>query len=93
MLVRWGPYRFVRHPVYLSAFIEVLCIPLMANAPIAAAYAILVHWPLTLVRTRAEEATLRQQFGSQYEEYMRLVPAFLPRLISRAPMQNAERAG
>lgn len=78
-LVREGPYRFVRHPVYLSAFFEVLCIPMIACAPVSAAYAILVHWTLVLIRTRAEEATLRSQFGAQYDEYARQVPAFLPR--------------
>lgn len=78
-LVQNGPYRFVRHPVYLSAFFEVLCIPMIACAPLTAAYAMGVHWTLILVRTRAEEATLRAQFGAQYDDYAKRVPAFLPR--------------
>lgn len=77
-LVQGGPYRFVRHPVYLSAFVEVVCIPLMACAPISAVYAVIVHWLLILIRTRAEEKTLRKQFGSQWDEYARRVRPFLP---------------
>jgi protein-S-isoprenylcysteine O-methyltransferase Ste14 len=77
-LVREGPYRFVRHPVYVSAFLEVLCIPMLANAPIAAAYAVFVHWPLVWIRTRNEERVLREQFKDQYEAYAREVPAFIP---------------
>jgi protein-S-isoprenylcysteine O-methyltransferase Ste14 len=79
-LVQDGPYRFVRHPVYLSAFFEVVCIPMISCAPIIAAYAIFVHWALIVIRTRAEESTLRSQFGEQWDEYARRVPRFLPRL-------------
>jgi protein-S-isoprenylcysteine O-methyltransferase Ste14 len=77
-LVREGPYRFVRHPVYLSAFVEVVCIPMIALAPMSAAFAVLIHWPLIWLRTRAEEATLQSQFGEAYEAYRRDVPAFFP---------------
>jgi protein-S-isoprenylcysteine O-methyltransferase Ste14 len=84
-LVREGPYRFVRHPVYLSALFEVLCIPMIAHAPVSAAYALLVHWTLIFLRTRAEEATLRAQFGEEYAAYAREVPALIPRFRSRIP--------
>ncbi len=32
----------------------------------------------TVMRIRSEEKLLREQFGSEYEEYAREVPAFIP---------------
>jgi hypothetical protein len=36
--------------------------------------------PLTSVRARREEAALAAEFGEQWQEYSKRVPAFFPRL-------------
>ncbi|MBI3320029.1 MAG: isoprenylcysteine carboxylmethyltransferase family protein [Candidatus Omnitrophica bacterium] len=77
-LVTSGPYRYVRHPFYLSFGLGVLGGSLaMAN------WFILLTGVLPLgflmARTRIEEAKLIGRFGVEYQEYMRRVGRFLPR--------------
>jgi len=38
----------------------------------------IVYYLGTVMRVRSEEKLLREQFGSQYEEYAREVPALIP---------------
>jgi protein-S-isoprenylcysteine O-methyltransferase Ste14 len=78
-LATTGIYSYVRHPQYVG-FILVM-------------FGFLLQWPtlLTLAMfpilvfvyvrlSRIEEREVLDEFGADYEEYMRDVPAFLPRL-------------
>ncbi len=79
-VVATGPYRWVRHPIYLAALLVVLgeawlflSLPLVIYA---ASMAIGFH----LFVIGYEERTLRRRFGDAYLEYRRRVPRWLPRL-------------
>lgn len=79
-IVRAGPYRFVRHPIY-TGFSMVLGSPFL----IAANWAVgLTCLSVTLLdigwRVRREEALLLSRFGSRYADYMSATGRFLPRL-------------
>ncbi len=77
-LVTSGPFRFVRHPMYLGIMI----------APFGGL--LLFHnWTMLLVslgflflprRAAREEQALAAEFGEEWQAYAREVPAFLPRL-------------
>jgi len=73
-----GIYRFVRHPAYLAIMIEVLAIPLVANAYFTCALALAVYVPVLLLRWRREEAEMIRQLGDVYVQYCCEVPAFVP---------------
>lgn len=65
-----GPYRFVRHPVYLGWILLVWTLPVMTGtrlvfAAISTAYLVLVI-PI-------EERSFRRALGAQYEDYARTV--------------------
>lgn len=66
-VVTAGPYRFVRHPMYVGAILMFLATPLILGSMwalwFAAAIAILF-----VVRTALEDRTLRRELGG-YEEY------------------------
>ncbi len=80
-LVTTGPYRFVRHPFYLSFAIVVLAISLVtANWFILLTGAI--PFAFIVARTRIEEEKLVERFGDDYRDYMRRVGRFVPRLRS-----------
>jgi protein-S-isoprenylcysteine O-methyltransferase Ste14 len=78
-LVVGGLYRYVRNPMYLAVGAVIVGQALLLGQPILLLYAIafavavaaFVHW--------YEEPTLLHQFGEQYEEYQRAVPAWYPR--------------
>jgi protein-S-isoprenylcysteine O-methyltransferase Ste14 len=76
-LVRNGPYRFVRHPLYTGFLLAVF-----GSALVAATGDALVGFAVItiayLVKLRREEAILTAEFGDQYRQFQREVPALLP---------------
>jgi len=77
-LITDGPYRYIRHPAYLSNLMEYFGIPLIANAYYTLMGVVLVYLPLNLIRLHLEEKELIKKFGKEYETYRKKVPAFLP---------------
>jgi protein-S-isoprenylcysteine O-methyltransferase Ste14 len=78
-LVVGGLYRYVRNPMYLAVAAMILGQAAVLGRWLLLAYALLfgvtvwsfVHW--------YEEPTLRRQFGTEYEHYLRTVPGWWPR--------------
>lgn len=58
-LVRTGPYRWIRHPIYLAVFLEVLSVPMAYGLWREALILSLVNAVLLGTRIRAEEQALR----------------------------------
>ena len=77
-LIRHGPYRVVRHPIYTGMFGMLVAGSLAYGHWIGLLIASAVYYFGTVIRIRSEEKLLREQFGSAYEEYAREVPAFIP---------------
>lgn len=78
VLVTTGPYRRVRHPMYLAHFLIFLCVLLQRFAPLTVALYI-VFVAGQVVRARIEEGKLTATFP-EYEDYRRRTGMFLPRL-------------
>ena len=82
-LVVKGPYRHVRHPLYLSVVLLVLGLWLSFDwTPFAIATVIFLLW-FNLVLAPFEERELQIIFGHAYEEYSRRVPRMIPLPRSR----------
>jgi protein-S-isoprenylcysteine O-methyltransferase Ste14 len=78
-LVTGGPYRWVRHPFYLTFAIGVSGVTLLtANAFLATAGA--AAFLVIVARTSIEEQKLIERFGGDYLDYMRQTGRFLPRM-------------
>ena len=76
-LVRSGPYSVVRHPIYSGIIVAML-----GTALVSGALGCFVALPLTIVAWRRksliEEGFMREQFGAEYQRYMREVKALVP---------------
>jgi protein-S-isoprenylcysteine O-methyltransferase Ste14 len=76
-LIRSGPYRFVRHPIYTG-----LLLALLGTAIAAGEWRGLVAFALITVaflrKIGVEEAFLTEQFGEAYASYRAEVPALVP---------------
>ena len=78
-LVVGGLYRYVRNPMYLAVAGVILGQAAVLGRWLLVVYAVaygatvwsFVHW--------YEEPTLRRQFGTEYEDYLRTVPGLWPR--------------
>jgi protein-S-isoprenylcysteine O-methyltransferase Ste14 len=77
-LVRSGPYRIIRHPIYAS-MLGMLTTGIFWTGTLPV-------WPFSLVvfiigteiRVRVEDSLLRERFGAQFTEWTHAVPAYLP---------------
>ena len=81
-LVTGGPYRFSRHPVYLGEVTTAIGVNL-ATAGWLRALAIAYFIACEVMRIRWEERILALAFPSDYPEYARRVPRYLPNPFRR----------
>jgi protein-S-isoprenylcysteine O-methyltransferase Ste14 len=79
-LVRTGPYRFVRHPVYTGLALHFAGACLATGNLLFIAGTLLVTYPALYLRARTEERLLRERFGAEYDEYARRVGMLVPLL-------------
>ncbi|WP_419808479.1 methyltransferase family protein [Sphingomonas sp.] len=80
-LVRDGPFRYVRHPIYSAMLLYLVALAIAYGHPWQLLGAIPVYVVGTLIRTRSEERLLREMFGSEYETYAAKVKRFVPGLL------------
>jgi len=76
-LVRSGPYRYLRHPIYTGILMMYLGPTLVNGGWLAIAgltIAGLAYWRKILL----EEATLEGAFGERYAEYRRTTASLVP---------------
>ena len=72
-----GPYKFVRHPLYLGWIIVAVGLALSANALIGLIYSIILALILSRI-AEYEEEDLREKIGHDYVEYIHKVPKLFP---------------
>jgi protein-S-isoprenylcysteine O-methyltransferase Ste14 len=76
-VIRTGVYGRVRHPRYLLYMLMILSMAFLTGAQ---AFFLLAFLNILLYQILAplEERELLEQYGSQYEDYRRSVPRFVP---------------
>ena len=79
-LVVQGPYRWVRNPMYIAVLLVILGQALLFRASLLVGYALLFWLIVHAFVVFVEEPSLRDQFGSSYDDYLRRVPRWIPRL-------------
>ena len=81
-VIKKGVFSFVRHPIYLSEIILYLGL-LLLNISLAAAFIWIIAIFFLHYISRYEEKLLLVKFGKEYEQYMREVPMWFPRLYRK----------
>jgi protein-S-isoprenylcysteine O-methyltransferase Ste14 len=79
-LIRGGPYRIVRHPIYTGILVAALGTAVVGDslhALLAVPFCILSYW----LKIRTEESLLINQFGRDYLDYRHRVKALIPYLL------------
>jgi protein-S-isoprenylcysteine O-methyltransferase Ste14 len=79
-LVTTGPYKYVRHPVYLGMVISVLGLALGMKSLWGLICVIVIFVPLGIYRAKLEEMALVETFGDQWDDYVRQTYFMFPPL-------------
>jgi protein-S-isoprenylcysteine O-methyltransferase Ste14 len=81
-LIRTGPYRLVRHPIYTGMMVAAAGTAMALNQRRGIIAFVLLWISFTLKRMKEEEF-MRQTFGAQYDDYARVTGAIFPLLPRR----------
>jgi protein-S-isoprenylcysteine O-methyltransferase Ste14 len=82
VLIQTGPYRMVRHPVYVGLMLLVVGLAIAFRSWLGLASLILLL-PTTVYRARAEEPELRARFGPEWGSYAARTGFFFPRITGQ----------
>jgi protein-S-isoprenylcysteine O-methyltransferase Ste14 len=85
VLVTWGPYRYVRHPLYSGSMLFALGTCLVLGSLTAALLLFLFLFWFYLPSLHTEEQFLAARFGAEWDAYRRQTGMLLPRMGKRVP--------
>jgi len=80
-LVTHGPFRLVRHPMYLGLTLAALGALAVYRTWTTALF--VLQTPVLVVRARREDALLALTYGEAWQRYAEQVPSWLPRASTR----------
>ena len=90
-VTRSGPYRLMRHPLYVGSSIMAAGIAYASNSMVVAVLAAIYMGATIMAAVWTEEAFLRQRFGDTYDRYARSAAEPMARRFSVARVvQNRE---
>ncbi|KAK6163176.1 hypothetical protein DH2020_000040 [Rehmannia glutinosa] len=69
-VVQFGPYRFLRHPIYASTMLLFVTYFTALRAPMSALFTVAVCLMYYGQKAKLEEALMLETFGERYSEYM-----------------------
>lgn len=78
ILVTWGPYSYIRNPLYAGNAVMGIGWALMLSWFWVPVFAVLFYVLYCAVIIPAEEEFLADKFGDEYENYRAAVPALIP---------------
>jgi len=81
-LVTRGPYRVVRHPIYLCQIVMVAAIAVLLPS-ILSLTVLVIHLICVLTKAADEESYLKARLGQCYEAYCARTGEWFPRLLRR----------
>ncbi len=73
-----GPYKYIRHPIYLATMFELLGVILFFNAFYSILVFIFINVPLYIQRAIYEEKTSMNRFGNDYRKYKEFTSFMFP---------------
>jgi protein-S-isoprenylcysteine O-methyltransferase Ste14 len=79
-LIRTGPYKRVRHPMYLQIGLWTIAQFMMVSNQLAGSSGLICWMLLCIVRIPMEEKMMLETFGEDYKEYMKDTGRLFPKL-------------
>jgi protein-S-isoprenylcysteine O-methyltransferase Ste14 len=79
-LIRTGPYRFVRHPIY-SGILLALLGTTISRRNVWGFLGVAIVWLGLWMKSRLEERFMVETFGPRYDDYRRTTGGIVPRVL------------
>lgn len=79
-LIIKGPYQYVRNPMYLTHLWIWLAMFVIFGDVLLILYLLLGWLTLHVFVTKWEEPQLKEKFGREYDEYVKKIPRWIPKL-------------
>ena len=80
-LLRIGPYKYIRHPIYVGVILEIISFSLIFSTYYSFIFCLVFNVPMQIIRSFMEEKTSIRKFGEAYLKYKQEIPAFIPKII------------
>lgn len=77
-LLKIGPYKRIRHPIYLSYIIDIISVVLILNSYYTLILSLILLPIVYGFRVKREEIVMRSRFGIQYDDYVQETKRFVP---------------
>jgi protein-S-isoprenylcysteine O-methyltransferase Ste14 len=81
-LIRTGPYRTIRHPIYTGILLALFGTAVTAGE-VRGLLAVAIAWVSFYWKARREEAFLTQEFGEKFGTHVKQTGMFLPKIVGR----------
>jgi protein-S-isoprenylcysteine O-methyltransferase Ste14 len=79
-LVKTGPYKYIRHPIYTASLIALLGFGLLSANWLFFFIPLAILLTLYIKKIPKEEASLIKNFGKPYKEYMKSTGSLIPKI-------------
>jgi protein-S-isoprenylcysteine O-methyltransferase len=76
-LVKTGPYKYIRHPIYTGTLLSAMCVPMFTSSLTGLLLTILAI-PLFTHRIENEEKMLVEEYGDEYREFQKTTWKLIP---------------
>jgi len=70
-LIETGPYRYLRHPSYLGAWLGIIGVAILLQSAYGVLACVLIFFPAYVYRISCEEKALIEKFPNTYPSYQR----------------------
>jgi protein-S-isoprenylcysteine O-methyltransferase Ste14 len=79
-LIRTGPYRAIRHPIYTGILLALFGTAVAAGE-VRGLLAVVIAWVSFYWKARREESFLTQEFGERFAAHAKQTGMFLPKIV------------
>ena len=79
-LIRTGPYRTIRHPIYTWILLGLLG-TIVVTGEVGGLLGVAIAWASFYWKARREESFLRQEFGDKFGTHAKETGMFLPKIV------------